>query len=113
MIIEQAYNYYEVLKDHINYTHFIGKSNKIHEEWIRIAAHRNMVFYPFVAERHITDYWDDSKNPDNCCVHPDEYTEAQFADFLQDVGKTNGAAMVEAARKYESLIVGWVLEVIP
>lgn len=113
VIIDQAYNYYEVLKDHTNYTHYIGKTNKLHEEWIKIAAHRNMVFYPFKAEKHITDYWGDSRNPHNCCVHPDEYNEPQFASFLQDIGKTSGSAMVEAARKYESLVADWVLEIIP
>lgn len=113
VIIDQAYNYYEVLKDHTDYTHYIGKTNKPHEEWIGIAAHRNMVFYPFVAGKHIADYWDDSKNPNNCCVHPDEYTEPQFAGFLKDIGNTNGAAMVEAARKYEDLVVDWVVGVIP
>lgn len=113
VIINQAYNYYEVLKDHTDYTHYIGKTNELHEEWIRIAAHRNMVFYPFVAEKHIADYWDDSKNLDNCCVHPDEYSEPQFAEFLKDIGNTNGAAMVKAARQYEDLIVTWAREIIP
>lgn len=113
VIIDQAYNYYEVLKDHANYTHFIGKTNKPHEEWLRTAEHRNIPILPFGAEKQIADYWDDSKNPCNCCVHPDEYIEPQFAGFLQDIGKTNGAAMVEAARRYESLIADWVVGIIP
>ncbi len=113
VIIDQAYNYYEVLKSKQNYTDYIGKTQKPDEQWIAATAHRNVPVYSFKGENHIADYWDDSENPYNCCVHPDEYADPLFAGFLQSVGKTTGAAMSTAAQKYEDLIVAWVSTIIP
>ncbi len=113
VIIDQAYNYYNILRNKPYYTHYIGKSQKPDEQWIALTAHRNVPIYPFNAEKHIADYWDDSNNPCHCCVHPDEYDDPMFAGFLQSVGRTNGAAMTAAAKKYEDLIVSWVSTVIP
>jgi len=113
VIIDQAYSYYDVLKNSSNYTHYIGKTTKPDEEWIRTTGHRNVTIYPFSAEKQISDYWDDAQNPCHCCVHPDEYTEPGFQGFLTGIGNSDGAAMAEAAKKYESLIATWVLSVIP
>ncbi len=113
VIVDQAYNYYKVLSGKLNYTDYVGKTQKPDEKWVATTAHRNVPIYSYKGEKHIPDYWDDSDNPAHCCVHPDEYDDPLFAEFLQHVGKTTGAEMVAAAEKYEDLIVAWISTIIP
>jgi predicted esterase len=113
VIIQQAHRYYNVLQGRPNYTHYIGKSSKLHEEWIITTKHRNIPFYSFSADMQITDYWNDSKNPSHCCVNPDELDEPQFSEFLRSVGRTTGAEMKVSSQKYEDLVTAWVKSIIP
>jgi fermentation-respiration switch protein FrsA (DUF1100 family) len=113
VLIEQAHRYYNVLKGRTNYTHYIGKSGKLHEEWIAQTNHRNIPFQTFSAEKQITDYWNDSNNPSHCCVNPDELDEPQFSGFLHGIGGTTGVEIKASAQKYEDLVVAWIKKIVP
>jgi fermentation-respiration switch protein FrsA (DUF1100 family) len=110
VIIEQAYSYYNVLKDYPKYTHYIGKSNKPDEAWISQASHRNIPLTAFKAPNHIVDYWDDAQNKSHCCINPFEYDEPQFQEFLSKVGNTTGSEMKRTSDKYRALVSGWILQ---
>lgn len=112
VLIEQAHRYYEILKRRSDYTHYVGKSEKPDEQWIKEAHHRNIPNAAFTAEMHISDYRDDSENPSHCCVNPFEFDEQQFQCFLKEIGNTNGAEMVRMAEAYRQLVASWVLEVV-
>jgi predicted esterase len=111
VVIKQAWHYYDVLQPlGLDYTYYLGsKVSDNQYQWLKEAAHRNIPIYPFKAEYHIADYWDDPANPGHCCLHPDEFQEAINQSFLQTIGKTSGDAMVEAYHKYIQLISQWVL----
>ncbi len=113
VVPEQGEQYYNVLKDRDGYTHYIGKSDKPDEKWIKEAGHRNMPDVSFKGERNLSDYYDDAKNPTHCCVHPLEYEDPAAASFLQSVGKTDGAKMTDDAARYAHLVADWVLSLLP
>lgn len=112
VMIEQADSYHAVLAGRAGYTHYIGKSDKEHEQWIRQAGHRNLPAHAFGAEDHIADYWDHPDNPSHCCVHPYEYGDPAFQSFLRTVGGTDGEAMLASAAEYRDLVSTWVASVI-
>ncbi|NLG17795.1 MAG: alpha/beta hydrolase [Fibrobacter sp.] len=107
---DQALNYYRVLKDKPRYTHYIGLTSAAPEQWIALADHRNVPFTAFSAEFHIADYWDDPQNDHHCCINPFEFEEAQFQDFLDKTGGTDGDEMSRTADAYRGLISGWILD---
>lgn len=109
IIIEQAYSYYDVLKNNNNYTHYIGKTSEKSEAWMIKAGHRNVTNWVFKAEKHIPDYWDDPKNPNNCCTHPNEFLEEESESFLKDIGGTTAQAIFKSSEDYRNLIVDWIL----
>ncbi len=113
VLTAQAERYHDVLEDHPAYTHYIGLTDHPHEQWMADAAHRNVPIASFGAEHHIADYWDDEANPGHCCVHPLEYADPQHADFLDEVGLTDGAAITAAAEVYAGLLADWLAEVGP
>lgn len=108
VIPEQAYSYYNVLAGRENYTSYIGKTNSEFDLWLSQGAHRNLPTVSFKAEKQVTDYWDDPLNPNHCCVHPDEYGEAQFQSFLSSIGATTGEQMLIDADLYEQFISSWI-----
>ena len=110
VVIEQSYNYYNVLKNYPDYTHYIGKSDKPEEAWASQASHRNVPFVAFDGEKQISDYWDDPQNESHCCINPFEYNEQQFQSFLQKVGHTTGEEMTQTAAAYRKLVSRWVQE---
>jgi hypothetical protein len=110
---EQVERYHQVLEDHDDYTHYYGESDDPVDEWMAVAAHRNVVHWPFAADMHIADYWDEDDNPGHCCVHPLEYEDEVNADFLAGTGETTGAEMFEASLAYKQLIADWVLSKLP
>ncbi|MFW5960739.1 MAG: alpha/beta hydrolase family protein [Chitinivibrionales bacterium] len=108
VIIDQAYNYYSILKDRDNYTHYIGKTSKRHEDWIKESDHRNLPVHSFKAEEHLSTFYDHPENPNHCCVHPSEYTEPQYSEFLKQVGNTTGMDISKSSQDYEDLIGNWI-----
>jgi fermentation-respiration switch protein FrsA (DUF1100 family) len=112
VMIEQAYRYYEILKDRPNYTCYIGKTSAPEEEWVAKASHGNVAQIAFQGEKQLSDYWEDGTNPSHCCVNPFEYNEPQFQEFLEKVGKTTGAEMTRTANLYRDLVTNWVNEVV-
>jgi fermentation-respiration switch protein FrsA (DUF1100 family) len=113
VLMKQAERYYDVLKDRPDYTHYLGKTNKPHESWIRESGHRNIPVFAFKGELHIADYYGSDDNKAHCCVHPLEYTDPAHARFLSAVGETTGQAMYESSRNYADLISGWILSLFP
>lgn len=105
----QAEQYYNVLNDRENYTHYIGKEDNGQEDWLNEAGHRNVPIVSFKGEFHIPDYFDDAKNPSHCCIHPIEYADPIHAAFLDTVGKTDGEEMQNDALRYRTLVADWVL----
>ena len=112
VVPEQAKQYYRVLKDRADYTHYLGKEDKPHGDWIEEAVHRNLPIVSFKGELQIADYYDDASNPSHCCIHPIEYTDAVHAEFLKDTGKTDGETMAADAARYRSLISTWILSIL-
>lgn len=105
----QAEQYYNVLKDRENYTHYIGKEDKPHEDWLKEAGHRNVPIVSFKGELHIPDYFNDAKNPTHCCIHPIEYSDPAHATFLETIGRTFGDEMTADSLRYRALVADWVL----
>ncbi len=106
---EQVERYHQVLQEHDDYTYYFGESDDPVDEWMAVAAHRNVVHWPFVAELHISQYWDVS-NAAHCCVHPYEFELSDNADFLEQTGKTTGEDMAAASQEYRTLVADWVLD---
>ncbi len=108
VIMVQAQRYYNVLKDRPEYTHYLGKTSKKDESWIKETGHRNIPIPSFKADKHILDYWDHDDNEAHCCVHPLEYSTPDHSRFLLQIGETTGNEMLEASLRYKSLISDWV-----
>lgn len=108
----QAEQYYEVLKNRDNYTHYLGKEEKTHENWMREAGHRNVPVASFKGELHIPDYYDHKKNPSHCCIQSDEYQEQKHQAFLDAIGETDGDTMTQNAENYRALVTDWILDVL-
>jgi len=109
---EQVERYHQVLESHDDYTSFYGESDDPVDGWMAEAGHRNVVHWPFAAEKHISEYWDED-NPSHCCVNPYEYDEAAVDDFLVETGKTTGPDMAAASLQYRTLVSDWVLSKLP
>ena len=108
VVMAQALEYYDALKDRDDYTPYLGKENKLHEDWIKEAGHRNLPVVSFKGELHIPDYYDDKKNPSHCCIHPIEYQDAVHQAFLDAIGKTTGEEMTNDAANYQRLVSDWI-----
>jgi dienelactone hydrolase len=109
---EQVERYVQVLHDHDDYTAYLGEGDEPVDSWMAEAGHRNVVHHPFAAELHIADYWGQD-NLAHCCIHPYEFGEAQYEDFLVETGGTTGEAMAEASQQYRGLIADWVIQRLP
>lgn len=109
IILRQAEHYYDVLKDRDDYKHHIGKTSEEPDMWLAKAGHRNVSNWTFGAEKHIPDYYNDAKNPNKCCTHPNEFLEEENEAFLKDIGNTTPQDIYNASNDYKRLIVDWVL----
>ena len=112
VVMEQAEQYYNVLRDRPGYTHYLGKTDTSGEAWIREGGHRNLPVVSFKGEFHIPDYYDADNNRAHCCIHPIEYTDPAHADFLQQTGKTDGETMQADAQRYHDLVSAWILSIL-
>lgn len=108
VVMIQAERYCDALKDRPDYTHYLGKTAKLHESWVSDSGHRNVPIWTFKGEFQISDYWDHPDNPTHCCIHPLEYTDSSHAGFLKEIGRTDGRSMYNASREYVDLISTWV-----
>lgn len=113
VVIEQAEQYYKALEDRENYTHYLGKEDKAHEDWVKASGHRNVPIASFKADRHISDYYDDDPNPSHCCIHSIEYSNAASEEFLESKSKTSPEQITEDAARYRALVSDWVLSILP
>ncbi|HUT76683.1 MAG TPA: alpha/beta hydrolase, partial [Polyangia bacterium] len=108
-----AEHYYQVLESRPDYTHYLGKTDKPDEVWIKACKHRNVPAWSWAAAQHIADYWGSEDNPHHCCVHPLEYPDPVNAGFLAAIGDTTGDELLAASLDYRRLLADWLLVNLP
>jgi fermentation-respiration switch protein FrsA (DUF1100 family) len=113
LLLSQSESYYQVLKNRPSYTHYLGKTQKPDEAWIKGCDHRNIPVWSWDGTEHIPHYWGHKKNPTHCCVHPLEYPDQAHAGFLDAIGHTTGDQLLTTSLDYKRLIADWLKSVLP